>query len=72
MVTLGFLQHKKETGKVEGFPGTKSISNEDLLKLECDVLLPSAFENQITGEIAKDVKAKPVILANRECNSSSF
>jgi len=34
---------------VSGFPGTQPISNEDLLQLECEILIPAALENQITG-----------------------
>ncbi|MEP6590738.1 MAG: Glu/Leu/Phe/Val dehydrogenase [Gemmatimonadota bacterium] len=43
---------------LSGFPGTKRISNEQLLKLKCDVLVPAALENVITSENAADVKAK--------------
>ncbi len=57
--------HKQKTGRVAGFKGTKEISNEDLLELDVDVIFPSALENVITAENAKDVKAKiSVELAN--------
>jgi len=57
--------HKQKTGSVQGFPGAKNITNEELLALECDVLIPAGIENQITGENAADVKAKIVAeLAN--------
>ncbi len=46
---------------VQGFPGGKPITNEDLLDLECDVLIPAATENQITRVIAEDVKAKFIV-----------
>ncbi|MCJ7607294.1 MAG: glutamate dehydrogenase, partial [Thermoplasmata archaeon] len=52
------LAHKKKTGSVIGFPGTKPISNEDVLELEVDVLLPCALENVITKENAGRIKAK--------------
>ena len=59
---MGF---KKQTGSVVGFPGSKEISQNELLTLACDVLIPSALENQITIENAKDIKAKLVLeLAN--------
>lgn len=59
------MHHKKETGSVVGCPGTREISPSDLLTLECDILIPSALENQITEENAKDIKAKLVLeLAN--------
>lgn len=52
------MNYKKETGKVEGFPGSKPISNEDLLELNVDVLFPSALENVITSKNADKIKAK--------------
>ncbi len=59
------LEHKNQTGSVVGFPGSKPISNEDILELGVDVLFPSALENVITEENAANVKAKiSVELAN--------
>jgi glutamate dehydrogenase/leucine dehydrogenase len=56
---------KKSSGSVVGFPGSTTISQEALLTTECDVLAPSALENQITGEIGQRVRAKLVLeLAN--------
>ncbi len=51
---------KKEHGTVVGFPGSKTITNGELLELECDVLIPAAYENQITAANAGNVKAKIV------------
>lgn len=57
--------HKAETRSVTGAPGTQEISNEDILKLDVDVLVPAALENVITAENAAEVKAKVIIeLAN--------
>lgn len=56
----GLLRHKAETGAVKGFPGCDDITNEQLLALQCDVLIPAALENQITEKNADDVKAKIV------------
>jgi glutamate dehydrogenase/leucine dehydrogenase len=50
--------HKRKTGSVIGFPGTKPVSNEEILELEVDVLLPCALENVLTKENAGRVKAK--------------
>ncbi|MEM2869924.1 MAG: Glu/Leu/Phe/Val dehydrogenase [Thermoplasmata archaeon] len=59
------IEHKNKTGKVGGFPGTKPISNEELLELKCDILFPAALENVITSKNAKNIKAKIVCeLAN--------
>ncbi len=41
--------------------GAKKITNEQLLELEVDVLIPSALENQITGDNADKVKAKIIL-----------
>ncbi|HEU4402887.1 MAG TPA: Glu/Leu/Phe/Val dehydrogenase [Candidatus Polarisedimenticolia bacterium] len=54
------LAHKEKTGTLRGFPGADGISNERLLELECDVLVPAALENQITLENAGRVRAKIV------------
>lgn len=52
------LVHKEKTGSVVGFPGTKKITNEELLELAVDILSPAALENQITSENAPRIKAK--------------
>src|SRR5258706_5660389 len=52
------LGHKKQTGSVVGLSGTKNITNEELLQLDCDVLIPAAFENQIRADNVGGVKAK--------------
>jgi glutamate dehydrogenase (NAD(P)+) len=51
---------KKEHGTVVGFPGSTEISNDDLLALECDVLIPAALENQITARNADKIRARIV------------
>lgn len=59
------LAHKEKTGSVVNFPGSKNITNEELLELDVDVLIPSAIENQITAKNADRIKAKIVLeLAN--------
>jgi glutamate dehydrogenase (NAD(P)+) len=49
---------KKEHGTVQGFPGAKDITNAEVLEVECDILIPAALENQITGRNAGNVKAR--------------
>ncbi len=57
--------YKKEHGSLSGFPDAKEITNEELLTIETDVLIPSALENQITKENANNIKAKLILeLAN--------
>jgi glutamate dehydrogenase (NAD(P)+) len=59
------IAHKQETGSVVGFPGTDSVSNEELLELDVDILAPAALENQITAENAARIKGKIIAeLAN--------
>jgi glutamate dehydrogenase/leucine dehydrogenase len=52
------LEHKQKTGTVVGFSEADPISNQELLELECDVLVPAALENQITAQNAHRIKAK--------------
>ncbi len=59
------LDFKKETGTVVGFKGTDKITNEELLELQCDILAPSALEDQLHERNAPKVKAKIICeLAN--------
>jgi glutamate dehydrogenase/leucine dehydrogenase len=57
------LAHKEKTGSVVGFPGSQEVSNDELLKTECDVLCPGAFENVITADVARRVRARVIIEA---------
>lgn len=43
------------------YPKGEALTNEELLTIDCDVLVPAALENQITAEIAKRMKAKYVV-----------
>jgi len=52
---------KEKTGSVMGFPGTKTITNSELLKLPVDVLVPAAMENVIDEKNASEIKAKVVL-----------
>ncbi|MEM3759758.1 MAG: Glu/Leu/Phe/Val dehydrogenase [Candidatus Bathyarchaeia archaeon] len=54
------LAHKDKTGSVVDYPGSTFITNEQLLELECDILVPAALENQITKANADRIKAKIV------------
>ncbi|MFH1743099.1 MAG: Glu/Leu/Phe/Val dehydrogenase [bacterium] len=58
-------EHKTKTGSVVNFPDTEPISNEKLLELEVDILIPAALENVISVENAPGIKARIVAeLAN--------
>ena len=54
-------KHVQATGSVVNFPGSKAISNADLLAMEVTVLAPCAMELQLTKDNAADVKAKIVV-----------
>ncbi len=58
---LEVKEHKRETGSVIGFRGAKNITNKELLELECEILIPSAIENQITQQNAHNIKAKIIV-----------
>ncbi|HII71240.1 TPA: Glu/Leu/Phe/Val dehydrogenase [Candidatus Woesearchaeota archaeon] len=59
------MKHKEEYRTVMGFPGAKDVTNEELLLLPVDVLVPAALENVITAQNAARVKAKIILeLAN--------
>lgn len=52
------FKHKTETRSVIDFPGTKPISNEELLTLDVDILVPAALENVITSANVDQIQAK--------------
>ena len=59
------INHKKTDGRLAGFPGAESISNEDLLVSDCDILVPAALSDQIDENNAGNIKAKIILeLAN--------
>jgi glutamate dehydrogenase (NAD(P)+) len=60
MDVAALRRYKEKNGSVGGFPGAKSISNEELLETDCTILIPAALENQITGKNASKIKAKLV------------
>jgi glutamate dehydrogenase (NAD(P)+) len=52
------------TRTLEGYQniaGVEKISNEELLLLPCDVLIPAALEDQITSRNADQIKAKIIV-----------
>jgi glutamate dehydrogenase/leucine dehydrogenase len=54
------LEHKDKTKSVVGIKGGEAISNELLLQLDCDILIPAAMENQITLANADRIQARIV------------
>jgi glutamate dehydrogenase (NAD(P)+) len=56
---------------LEKYPGADAISNDELLKLDVEVLLPAAMENVITEDNAGDIQAKVIIEGANGPTSSS-
>ncbi|HEY0407710.1 MAG TPA: Glu/Leu/Phe/Val dehydrogenase [Pyrinomonadaceae bacterium] len=52
------LKHLKDTRSFEDYEGVERVSNQELLEIECDVLVPAATENQITSQNAERIKCK--------------
>ncbi len=56
---------KASEGEITAYPGAEQISNEELLTMDVDILIPAALENVLTGDNAGDVEATIVLeLAN--------
>jgi glutamate dehydrogenase (NAD(P)+) len=55
---LKAMRYKERSGTVVGMPGTTRISNDDLLTMKCDILIPAALENVITLNNVEQIKAK--------------
>ncbi len=56
--------HVERTGGVAGFDGGEAIENDDLLRLDVDVLCPAALENVITANVAEELRAGLVLEAS--------
>ena len=57
----GLFRHKQETGTVAGFPGADRLTNEELLEIECDFLVPAAIERVIHAKNAPKIKAAVIV-----------
>lgn len=69
---IKLAKHKLDTGAVAGFAGSRDITNEELLRIECDLLIPAAFENVITESNAHKIKAGAILeLANGPITSAA-
>ncbi len=55
------VAERKLLSDFEPYPGTKRITNQELLQLDCDLLIPAALENQIHTANVDDVKAKYIV-----------
>ncbi|MFN2526545.1 MAG: Glu/Leu/Phe/Val dehydrogenase [Actinomycetota bacterium] len=55
--------HQKEALSVTTYPEGDKVSNEELLEVECDILIPAAIDGVITGDNADRLKTKMVVEA---------
>ncbi len=53
--------HKQKTGSVIEYPDSDALTQEELLALECDMLIPAALEEVITEENADKIKAQIIV-----------
>ena len=51
---------KQEHGTVVGYPQAQDVTNRELLELDCDILIPAAYEGQLDGDNAPRIKARIV------------
>ena len=56
-------EHQKEAGSVTTYSNAEKVSNQELLELECDVLIPAAIQGVINCRNASKVKAQLVVEA---------
>jgi glutamate dehydrogenase/leucine dehydrogenase len=61
--TRELKEYKLETGAVTGFGGTETLTNEELLTLDVDLLVPAALENAIDGELAREAETDLIVEA---------
>src|SRR3954451_11880227 len=54
-------KYYRENGTLTDFPGADTITNEELLTCECDVLIPAAMESTIDAAIAPHIQAHVVV-----------
>jgi glutamate dehydrogenase (NAD(P)+) len=57
---LKAFRYKERSGTVVGMPGASRTTNEELLTMKCDILVPAALENVITLNNAEAIKARIV------------
>ena len=55
------MEYVKQTGGVKGFAASQVITNEQLLEIDCEALLPCALEGQIDVHNAEKIKAKLIV-----------
>jgi glutamate dehydrogenase (NAD(P)+) len=56
-------RYSREHGRLKDLPGAEAVTNQELLELPCDILIPAALENQLTRRNASQVRARMIIEA---------
>ncbi|OEU67360.1 MAG: glutamate dehydrogenase [Desulfobacterales bacterium PC51MH44] len=54
-------KYKEQNGSLHGYPEADNVTNQELLELDCSILIPAALENQITRENADRIKADIIV-----------
>ena len=60
---VGLIAAHQETGTVASYDGGEQVTNEELLTVECDVVVPAALEGVITEDNAEQIQARIVVEA---------
>ena len=55
------LEYRAREKTLKGFPGAREVGNQELLTIDCDLLVPAAIGNQLTSRNARDVKASLIV-----------
>jgi glutamate dehydrogenase/leucine dehydrogenase len=55
------VAHKRKTGSVVTFPAGDTLRPDQVLAVDCDVLVPAALENVITASVAPEVRARLIV-----------
>jgi glutamate dehydrogenase (NAD(P)+) len=55
------MEYRAREKTIKGVPGAQEIGNQDVLTVDCDMLVPAAIGNQLTSRNARDVKAAVII-----------
>ena len=54
-------KHDAEHGGIEGYQGADSVNRDDVLLVDCDILIPAALGDAITKDNMKDVRAEIIV-----------
>ncbi len=55
------MEYREREKTLFGFPGATQIGNQEVLTVDCDLLVPAAIGNQLTSRNARDVKASLIV-----------